>query len=164
MSRLLRYLRPYKGKVAWAIGLLTIESVLELAPPFITKLAIDRYIAPTGDVAIDVRYAGLLKVVGLLAGALLVGFLAAYLHGLIMSLVGQRVMFDMRMQIFRRLQRLDIPFFDRNPVGRSDDATHQRRRDTERNVHLGCRGHPARHLHAHRHHRSCCCGSTGSWR
>ena len=118
MNRLLKYLRPYKGKVALAIALLTIESLLELAPPFITKLAIDRYIAPGGDVPLDVRHAGLVKVVALLTGALLLGFVAAYLHGLIMSLVGQRVMFDMRMQIFRRLQRLDIPYFDRNPVGR----------------------------------------------
>jgi ATP-binding cassette subfamily B multidrug efflux pump len=118
MSRLLAYLRPYKGKVGLAIVLLTIESLLELAPPFITKLAIDRYIAPGGEVAPELRHAGLLKVVGFLAGALVIGFFASYLHGLIMSLVGQRVMFDMRMQIFRRLQRLDIPYFDRNPVGR----------------------------------------------
>ncbi len=68
--------------------------------------------------AFEVRNAGLLKVVGLLLGALLSGFVAAYLHGLTMSMVGQRVMFDIRMQIFRRLQRLDVPFFDRNPVGR----------------------------------------------
>jgi len=118
MKRLLAYLRPYKGKVALAIVLLTVESLLELAPPFITKIAIDRFIAPAGEVPLDVRLAGLTKIVGLLLGALLVGFISAYLHGLIMSLVGQRVMFDMRMQIFRRLQTLDIPFFDRNPVGR----------------------------------------------
>jgi ATP-binding cassette subfamily B protein len=98
--------------------LLAIESLLELAPPFITKLAIDRYIAPAGDVALGVRQAGLVKVVGVLAAALLAGFASSYLHGLTMSFVGQRVMFDMRMELFRRLQRLDVAFFDRNPVGR----------------------------------------------
>ncbi|HEX5132300.1 MAG TPA: ABC transporter ATP-binding protein [Candidatus Krumholzibacteria bacterium] len=118
MKRLLTYLRPYKRSVGVAIVLLTIESLLELAPPFITKVAIDRYLAPEGAVALDLRLAGLGKVVMLLGGALFAGFLAAYMHGLIMSLVGQRVMYDMRMQIFRRLQTLDIPFFDRNPVGR----------------------------------------------
>jgi ATP-binding cassette subfamily B protein len=118
MRRLMTYLRPYKGKVALAIALLTVESLLELAPPFITKIAIDRYLTPVDEISLAARHAGLAKAVGLLGAALLAGFFAAYIHGLVMSLVGQRVMFDMRMQIFRRLQSLDIPFFDRNPVGR----------------------------------------------
>jgi ATP-binding cassette, subfamily B, multidrug efflux pump len=118
MSRLLRYLRPYKKYVAVSIVLLAIESLLELAPPFVTKIAIDRYIAPTGDVLASVRHAGLANVVLVLTAALLAGFVSSYLHGLTMSFVGQRVMYDMRMELFRRLQRLDIAFFDRNPVGR----------------------------------------------
>jgi ATP-binding cassette subfamily B multidrug efflux pump len=118
MKRLLAYLRPYKKYVAASVVLLAIESLLELAPPFITKLAIDRYLAPTGDVANAVRHAGLIKIVAVLGAALLAGFVSSYAHGLLMSVVGQRVMFDMRMQIFRHLQRLDVSFFDRNPVGR----------------------------------------------
>jgi ATP-binding cassette subfamily B protein len=118
MSRLLAYLKPYKKYVGASMVLLAVESLLELAPPFITKLAIDRYLAPTGDIALDARYAGLLQVVAVLGIALIAGFVSSYAHGLMMSLVGQRVMFDMRMQIFRRLQRLDVSFFDRNPVGR----------------------------------------------
>ncbi len=118
MRRLMRYLAPYKRMVGFSVFLLAIESLLELAPPFLTKLAIDRYLAPAGDIAMDLRLAGLLKVVLILTAALLGGFFSSYLHGLIMSLVGQRVMFDMRMQIFRRLQSLDVSFFDRNPVGR----------------------------------------------
>jgi ATP-binding cassette subfamily B protein len=118
MKRLLRYLSPYRKLVALSVLLLAVEAMLELAPPFLTKLAIDRYLTPAVEVAMDVRLAGLLKVVLVLAAALLGGFASSYLHSLIMSLVGQRVMFDMRMQIFRRLQSLDISFFDRNPVGR----------------------------------------------
>jgi ATP-binding cassette subfamily B protein len=118
MKRLLAYLRPYKKYVAASVVLLAIESLLELAPPFITKLAIDRYLAPTGDVSLDIRHAGLVKIVAVLGAALLAGFVSSYAHGLLMSVVGQRVMFDMRMQIFRHLQRLDVSFFDRNPVGR----------------------------------------------
>jgi ATP-binding cassette subfamily B multidrug efflux pump len=118
MKRLMRYLAPYKRMVAFSVFLLAIESLLELAPPFLTKLAIDRYLAPEHAIALDARLMGLLKVVLILTAALLGGFVSSYLHGLIMSLVGQRVMFDMRMQIFRRLQSLDVSFFDRNPVGR----------------------------------------------
>jgi len=118
MSRLLAYLKPYKKYVGASLVLLAVESLLELAPPFITKLAIDRYLAPTGDITLDARHAGLLQVVAVLGVALIAGFLSSYAHGLMMSVVGQRVMFDMRMQIFKRLQRLDVSFFDRNPVGR----------------------------------------------
>jgi len=118
MKRLLRYLKPYKKYVGGSVVLLAVESLLELAPPFVTKIAIDRYLAPTGDITLDARHAGLLQVVVVLGVALLAGFFASYAHGLMMSVVGQRVMFDMRMQIFRRLQKLDVAFFDRNPVGR----------------------------------------------
>ena len=118
MKRLLRYLAPYKRLVVISVALLAVESLLELAPPFLTKMAIDHYLTPAGHVALDIRLAGLLKIVLILGAALIGGFFSSYLHGLIMSLVGQRVMFDMRMQIFRRLQTLDVSFFDRNPVGR----------------------------------------------
>ncbi len=118
MRRLLTYLSPYRRQVAISVSLLTLESLLELAPPFITRMAIDRYLTDGGTLAIGERYAGLGKAVLILLAALLAGFASSYLHGLIMNFVGQRVMFDMRMQMFRRLQRLDVSFFDRNPVGR----------------------------------------------
>jgi ATP-binding cassette subfamily B protein len=118
MRRLLTYLSPYRRQVGISVSLLTLESLLELAPPFITKMAIDRYLTDGGTLAIGERYAGLGKAVLILLAALLAGFVSSYLHGLIMNFVGQRVMFDMRMQMFRRLQRLDVSFFDRNPVGR----------------------------------------------
>lgn len=118
MKRLLRYLTPYRRLVVVSVLLLAFESMLELAPPFLTKLAIDRYLTPAVHVDLGLRLAGLLKIVLILGAALLGGFVSSYLHGLIMSLVGQRVMLDIRMQMFRRLQSLDVSFFDRNPVGR----------------------------------------------
>jgi ATP-binding cassette subfamily B protein len=85
MKRLLRYLSPYKRLVVFSVLLLAVESLLELAPPFLTKMAIDRYLTPVGHVELDVRLAGLLKVVLILGAALIGGFISSYLHGLIMS-------------------------------------------------------------------------------
>jgi len=118
LTRILAYLRPYRRLVGFSVVLMLGVSLVQLAPPLLTKVAIDRYIAPSGNVADGIRQAGLLKVVGLLALALAVGFLTSYAQIYTMSYVGQRVMFDLRMQIFRRLQSMDVGFFDRNPVGR----------------------------------------------
>jgi len=118
MRRILTYLKPYKKLVAVSVALLAFVSLFQLAPPFLTKLAIDRYIAPEGTIDAAVRQAGLWKVAGVFALTLILGFLASYVQIYTMSYVGQRVMFDLRMQIFRRLQDMDVSFFDRNPVGR----------------------------------------------
>ena len=67
-------------------------------------------------------------------------------------MTGQRIMFDLRMQIYAHLQRLDVRFYDRNPVGRLDDARHDRRRCAQRAVHVGRRLGLRRRLHARRHH------------
>ena len=53
MKRLLRYLAPYKRLVVISVLLLAVESLLELAPPFLTKMAIDRYLTPAGSVALE---------------------------------------------------------------------------------------------------------------
>jgi ABC-type multidrug transport system fused ATPase/permease subunit len=58
MKRLLRYLAPYKRMVAISVALLAVESLLELAPPFLTKMAIDRYLTPVGHVELGIRLAG----------------------------------------------------------------------------------------------------------
>src|SRR4030095_5683517 len=79
MKRLLRYLAPYKRMAVFSVLLLAVESLLELAPPFLTKMAIDRYLTPAGHVALDVRFAGLLKVV-LILGAALIGRVVSCHH------------------------------------------------------------------------------------
>jgi ATP-binding cassette subfamily B multidrug efflux pump len=118
MRRILKYMRPYRRTVALSIALLALVSLFQLAPPYLTKVAIDRYLTPVGEISIAARYAGLWKIIGLFAIALFAGFVASYIQIYTMSWVGQRVMFDLRMQIFKQLQRMDISFFDKNPVGR----------------------------------------------
>jgi len=111
LRRLLRYLRPYAWLTATALLLLLIQSGLALVGPRLTEHALDVAI-PHGD-------AGLL---GLLARLYLVTlvfeFVVEYGGVLLTAYVGQRVMYDLRMQLFRHLQRLSISYFDRHPVGR----------------------------------------------
>jgi ATP-binding cassette subfamily B protein len=111
MRRLLGYLRPYAGQVLGALAAIIAGSVLQLAQPYLMKLAIDRYIA-RGDVAgLNLVAAGFLAV-------LLGSFACEYFQTYILQYVGQRIMFDMRMQIYGHLQRVDVQYYDRNPVGR----------------------------------------------
>ena len=111
MRRLLTYVRPYRALVAGALVFLCLEGVLQLVGPILTQRVIDVAL-PRHDVSI-VRNSALLFV-----GALLAQFLCAYGETWLTSLLGQRVMRDLRLEIFTHLQKLSIPFFDRNPAGR----------------------------------------------
>ncbi len=111
MRRLLAYLRPYLWPTAAAVAMLLGDALLQLAGPYLTKVAIDR--------AIPARNLHLIAVLGgALAAALAVEFALEYGQTLLTAWIGQRVMVDLRHQIFVKLQRLPIPFYDRNPVGR----------------------------------------------
>ena len=70
MRRILTYMRPYRRTVAFSVALLALVSVFQLAPPYLTKVAIDRYLTPTGEISVAARYAGLWKVLALFAEAL----------------------------------------------------------------------------------------------
>ncbi|MPZ77998.1 MAG: ATP-binding cassette domain-containing protein [Deltaproteobacteria bacterium] len=111
MRRILRYLRPYWKLLAVALGFLFLHTGTELLRPYLTKIAIDRYIA-TGDVA------GLDFMVLLYLGTVLGGFIFLFIQTYTTEYAGQRAMHDLRMQIFSHLQRQDLAYFDRNPVGR----------------------------------------------
>ncbi len=111
MRRLLAYLRPYRLHASLALAAIIGASILQLAQPYLMKLAIDRYIA-AGDLAGINRIA-------LLYLAIIVGsFALEFTQTWLLQLTGQRIMFDMRMRIYEHLQRLDLRFYDRNPVGR----------------------------------------------
>jgi ATP-binding cassette, subfamily B, multidrug efflux pump len=111
MRRLLAYLNPYRGQVALAAGAIILHSLFELAPPYLTKLVIDTYI-PAGNLS----GLGIVAIVFLL---MLTGsFALEYLQTSTLQMIGQRIMFDLRMQVYGHLQRLDLRFYDRNPVGR----------------------------------------------
>jgi ATP-binding cassette, subfamily B, multidrug efflux pump len=111
MRRLLRYLLPYKVIVAGAFAAMVGAALLQLAQPYLLKVAIDRYIA-AGDLA------GVSRIGLLFLAILIASFGLEFAQTYTMQVIGQRIMFDLRMQIFGHLQRLDLAFFDRNPVGR----------------------------------------------
>jgi ATP-binding cassette, subfamily B, multidrug efflux pump len=111
MRRLLRYLWPYRLQVAIALVSIICASVLQLAQPYLMKVAIDRHIA-TGDVR------GLNWIALAFLAILLASFALEYVQTWVLQMTGQRIMFDIRMQIYEHLQRLDLQFYDRNPVGR----------------------------------------------
>jgi ATP-binding cassette subfamily B protein len=111
MRRLLGYLRPYWRSAAIALAAIIGHSVLQLAPPYLTKVAIDEHIA-TGDM-LGLRQVALLYLIVLVSS-----FALEYLQTWTMQMVGQRIMYDLRMQLYGHLQRLDLRFYDRNPVGR----------------------------------------------
>jgi ATP-binding cassette, subfamily B, multidrug efflux pump len=111
MRRLLAYARPHATLVAAALALLMTEGVLQLAGPLLTQYVIDVAI-PAGDPAMAWRAAGWMTL------ALLLAFACSYGETILTALLGQRVMQQLRVDIFAHLQRLPIRFFDRNPVGR----------------------------------------------
>lgn len=111
MRRLLGYVRPYRWQAVLAVGLLLIAALMELVGPWLTMLTLDRAI-PQGDG----RLLAILAVV--FVGSLVLGFVLEYAQTVLTTWLGQRVMYDLREEIFAHLQRLDAPFFDRNSVGR----------------------------------------------
>src|SRR3954454_20407896 len=111
MRRLLEYLRPYWRQVAIAVVAIIAGAVASLMQPYLIKVAIDRYIAAR-------RLAGLDALAVLYLTVLVVAFAAEFIQTWTMQLTGQRIMFDLRMAIYRDLQLLDVRYYDRNPVGR----------------------------------------------
>jgi len=111
MRRLLAYLHPYRWMVVLAVLILLLGSFAELLLPYLTKVAIDRYIA-------NKELAGLARLALLYFTVLLVQMSFIFFQTYLTQKIGQKVMYDMRNQIFAHLQRLPLSFFDKNPVGR----------------------------------------------
>jgi ATP-binding cassette subfamily B protein len=111
LRRLLGYLGPHLAAVVAAFALIVALAVIDLVPPYLTKVAIDRHIA-RGDAS------GLAGVAGFYLLTLAAAFVVRFLQNYIMQMTGQRIMQDMRREIFAHLQRLHVGYFDRNPVGR----------------------------------------------
>ena len=111
MRRLLAYLKPYRRQVVFAVAMLVAASALALVGPWLTKLAIDEAI-PTGDTAFLTRL-GLFFV-----GATILSAALEYARTILTTWIGQNVMLDLRDEIFSHMTRLELAYFDRNPVGR----------------------------------------------
>jgi len=111
MRRLLRYLKPYRVTVVISVALLLIVAALQLVGPYLTKVAIDRYIAFK-------NLSGLAKIALLYLAVLVFQFTVRYIQTYIMQLMGQKAMYDLRIELFSHLQKMSLSFFDKNPVGR----------------------------------------------
>jgi len=125
MARLLKYLRPYRWQVAIALASILLKSFADVLGPYLTKVAIDRYLAPVKGVSSGFwswlsprAITGIAQIAGIYVGLLVFSFLLDFLQTYFMQWTGQKVMFDLRRQIFRHLQRVHIAFYDKNPVGR----------------------------------------------
>ncbi|UCE23740.1 MAG: ABC transporter ATP-binding protein [Candidatus Zixiibacteriota bacterium] len=111
MRRLLKYTRPYRWVIVLAVLLLVINALLATSLAFITKTGIDDHIM-TG------KMEGFANLALLYMGIIIVFLLASYAQIYVTVWLGQKVQHDIRMQLFRHLQRLHLSFYDRNPVGR----------------------------------------------
>ena len=109
--RLLRYLKPYLRLLVPALVLTLALNLLGVLQPKFTEYAIDWYIIPK-------RTQGLMLLVGLFAGVQFLRLVFAYLQAILINTVGQYVMFDLRRQLYAKLQRQEVAYYDRNPVGR----------------------------------------------
>src|SRR5438093_975288 len=133
--RLLRYLKPYRVRATASVGLVILSSLREIAGPAIIAIGVDLYVQPlsgANTVGISQRFGQWLAVHGWafdrLTGiniaatlyflTLFADFVVLYTQMVLMNLMGQYIMYNLRKEIFRHIQRLDVQFFDRNPVGR----------------------------------------------
>lgn len=111
MKRLLHYLKPYRGYVILAIVLTIGVSMATTVRPYLTKVAIDNYI-------VHKDYTGLRNIILLLFGTLLFQGILQYSMTYLTQWIGQKTIYDLRMELFTHLQNLSMRFFDKNPVGR----------------------------------------------
>ncbi len=125
MKRLIGYLRPYKWQVSIALASILLKACADVLGPYLTKVVIDKYLAPVPGLHTPFDFflsnkplAGIAQVAALGVGLLAFSFLLEYLQTYFMQWAGQMVMFDLRSQIFRHLQKMHIGFYDKNPVGR----------------------------------------------
>ena len=111
MRRLLHYLRPYWPHVVFAIIITIAYSGMGPVRPYLTQIAIDNYIRPGNP-------AGLFRIIEILFAVTIVQALLRYGSAYLTQWIGQKTIFDIRMEIYRHLHKLGIKYFDRNPVGR----------------------------------------------
>ncbi|MFQ5695082.1 MAG: ABC transporter ATP-binding protein, partial [Terriglobia bacterium] len=126
--RLLHYARPYRRAILAAVILTILFAATESVVPIFFKVAIDQYLAPTPEPDAKLLFAtrhlpadpgaGLEVLTVLFLAAMAATFVLEYTRARLTLLTGQRVMFDLRREIFGHLQRLPVAFFDKNPVGR----------------------------------------------
>lgn len=110
-KRLLRYLKPYWHLVAVALTLTLLTNILVSTQPYFTKVAVDDFIAPR-------QTDGIWLFALAFFGVFLFRFIFSYIQEVLLNTVGQKVMFDLRTEIFTKLQRQEVAYYDKYPVGR----------------------------------------------
>ncbi|MGC1646898.1 MAG: ABC transporter ATP-binding protein [Candidatus Sulfotelmatobacter sp.] len=125
MRRLLTYLRPYRWPVTIAIASIILKSFCDVLGPYLVKVAVDRYLAPAKGTTSALwnwlsprPLHGIAQISLIYFSLLILTFVFEFLQTYFMQWTGQKVMFDLRSQIFRHLQRMHVAFYDKNPVGR----------------------------------------------
>lgn len=111
MKRLLKYAKPYAALIAICFILLLLITVTDLARPYLLKVSIDDYIA-VGDKE------GLRNISLIFLLTIIAGFVFNYLQVYLLFYTGQKIIYNMRQELFTHLLRLSLSFFDKNPVGR----------------------------------------------
>src|SRR5215216_3085213 len=109
--RLLRYLKPYMRLLVPALAFTLALNLLGILQPKFTQYAIDWYILPR-------RTDGLMLLVGLFLGSQVLRLIFSYFQAILVNSVGQYVMFDIRKELYDKLQHQEVAYYDRNPVGR----------------------------------------------
>lgn len=124
MVRLLGYMRPYRGQIVASLLCLGVYSSMQVCGPLLTKAAVDRYLAPSANPLFLGRwlpadpFRGMTDIAIVYLAVLLFSFLSEFGQTWLMQATGQHAMFDLRRDLMQHLQRLDIAFYDQNPVGR----------------------------------------------
>jgi len=111
LYRFFRYIRPYRFIFSLTILMLLITAALETAGPFILKIAIDKYLTPK-------NYDGFLNMVLLFALSIFLQFGVRYIQQYMTEYMGEKIMYDLRMEIFTHIHKMEMSFFDKNRVGR----------------------------------------------
>jgi len=126
MGRLLRYLGPYKWQAAVSLIAILLKAATDVVGPFLFKVGIDNYLTSRRPEhpnwlarhLSSTAGTGITQLAGLYLGALLCTYVFEFVQTYLIQWMGQKVMFDLRSQIFRKIQGMHVAFFDRNPVGR----------------------------------------------
>ena len=126
MRRLLTYLKPYKLQTGLSAASILLKAASDVLGPYLTKVAVDTYMAgaPPEKLSWLGRHlsrspmTGITEIAGLYLASLGVTFILEFFQTYLMQWTGQKIMFDLRSQIFRHIQRMSPAFFDRNPVGK----------------------------------------------
>jgi ATP-binding cassette subfamily B multidrug efflux pump len=125
MRRLVRYLAPYKLQVAVSAVAIVLKAASDVLGPYFVKVAVDKYFAPTNEKhswlagkLSSSAVSGVTEIAALYLASLGLIFGLEFVQTYMMQWTGQKIMFDLRRQIFRHIQQMHVGFFDRNPVGR----------------------------------------------